>query len=187
MAVKCLEWVYQHKKPLIWLLVLVVLPGTFVLNIMRDVFLPEIPWRTSESYDLTLFSPEKQVVSNINVVALYEGRYDDRSTVYGAQWTIFNKNLIYALEDKTGIERFLNLIKLSCQKYCSEFSNAKQKGQKEIHVVTFDYQSNSAGYFSMHFAELDGKDVTVFYIPDSLVAFSFEMTDFLSDLGITPE
>jgi len=187
MVEEWLTWIYRHKKPLIWFLILVVLPFSCTLYLIKDLFLPEIPWKTGISYDVGLFSADSKEKRAIDIIALYKGKYE-RGNVYGVQSALFNKKLVHAIEDRAQIEHFLNLVSSSCKEECPEYRGFwRTEGTTEIDVITFDYTHNYAGYFTMYLVPAEKRYLTVFYVPDLLVAYSNEMSAFLNDLGITPE
>ena len=176
-----------------WFAALVIIPGIFFFFLFPDFFYPKIPWKTSTKYNYSLFenNPDSNYYDlKIDIIALYEDLRWDGVEIYGVQSTLFSRNLVYALEDQIDTQKFLRLVYDANQGLKGSSDCFIQKGQKEIHVVTFDYTNNKAGYFVMHFCKVNDQFLTMLKFHDdnwtSFVTESLEMTAFLSEIGINP-
>ncbi len=174
-----------------WFSVLVIFPGIFFISLFPDFFYPEIPWETSINYNnVYLSNPDRDFYLQIDIISFYEDVRGDGDEIYGVQPTLFGRDIIHALEDKEKIGKFLRIVHDADQGLKGSANCFIQDGQKEIHVVTFDYANNKAGYFVMHFCKVKDQFITMLKFHDdhwtSYVSESAEMTEFLSDLGIEP-
>ena len=181
------------KKLGLWFSAFVILSGIFFIYLFPDFFYPKIPWETGTDYNYQIFSRDPNIDYNdlkIDIISLYEDVRWDGDEVYGVQSTLFNRNLVHALEDQNQIKKFWGIVHDADQGLKGSTNCSILKGQKEIHVVTFDYENSKAGYFFMHFCKVDDQFITLLTFLDdnwtSLVLESAEMTEFLGDLGIEP-
>lgn len=181
------------KKLGFWFSALVIFPGILFFFLFPDFFYPETPWETGTKYNYGLFEndPDSNFYDHkIDIIALYEDVQGGSEEVYGVQPTLFSRTLVHAIEDREQIGKFLRFVNNVNQGLKGSTNCFIQDGQKEIHVVTFDYTNNKAGYFVMHFCKVNDQYITMLkFLDDNWTAIvweSLEMTEFLDEIGITP-
>ena len=161
---------------------------------IQDIVYPDFPWKNGPAFDEEFFFKKGQpepIQNRIDIVSLYEEHANVPVGIYGVGETLLRKRLLHSIEDKKEIGEFFKIIQ-SSEPHTPEYSTCPLlEGQKEIHVIAFDYSHEQAGYLVIYFCKEANRTSAI--LAEALgnvalpVSKSFELADFLEKIGIGPE